>query len=675
MAEPKGGEKLGTSESGAKSALYLKEEAKREVVDEVKHSPVKALDTAPKMINRAKVVVDTKDAKPETKEAAKLKLDKAEGEFKDVVSAVNARAALLIELEGIDPEKDFSHAVEAIKKVKVKCDPIKKFFGDEDTVLDDVDNKEIAIQENAREHYNGLADKVDQICEDSDINSEKLGQLMQLVAEMQQAKLINFVGVTERESKKLETKFKSKSQLAFKVLNANYEVLNKDNQDAFNRLQGALVQLDDAEIGKNPAEKKKAKERIEMVIAEQEARRVWGNLPYDIAASESWRSADITEGVNEGWNKEGQNYKNYTEAVNAFNLGVEMSKRDLVDSSVRALQLFKIASNKWREVQRAYIENKKLESEEKEQQKEGQNKAKEKLNGIKTLADKLFQSSAKTVLSDEIQEYQQISLKLNGEVDEEYDYDEAITRIGELEKGLLAVEKKYESLKAKLGAKLEAAANHVSNAKEKTEGNVLKVVSDYMGDVYAHLDEDEQKMLAGMGLVKTLDLGVDKGLIFDEKNFKGEVWVTYGEDGDFKVEAGGYRGTQDEVLVEDLNESEQDLEKRKQAILANLNRIIDSAIAQAKSQVKADTPGELERDPDGYYIYHLKNKILKDYAKDAYRVNGGDQLQKNYEASLGLIVTKDITEGETMYKITAGRDENGGLVTIVEKFEKPKTDH
>ncbi|MCC7196841.1 hypothetical protein IT413_01445 [Candidatus Peregrinibacteria bacterium] len=658
----------------------LKEKAKTEVIDDVKKNPISVIDTAPEMVSEAKKKVDENAvAEQKTKDVAKDKLDKAQGEFTDTVKALEARTALVAHLAAVDPAKDFSHAIDEMEKIKLEAQPVQKFFGESDTVLDDIDAQEVAIQENAREFYRGLASGVTEIAGIPDINPEELQQLMHLVGEMEQAKSHNFVGTTEREAKKLAREYGKQQTLARKVITANISLLSPDSADAFRRLESALVQMDDAELGKNPKEKEKAQKRMEVIIAEQEARRVWQGLPYNYDPNESWRSVDITQEVGQGWNKNGANYQNYMQALNAFQLGVKMSESKDPGADGKAVQLFKVASEKWRLVQKAHAEALLTkENVDKDKQNE-QHTAQARLAKMTPLTDKLFRSTAQTLLTAEMAKFRKLSEKINGKIDAKYDYSGVIGDLDTLEQALLVVEKKYDDLKKTLSSKLDAACVHASGIGEKTEANVLKVVSDYMNDVYDHLDGDSQKMLQGMGLVKTLNLGIDQGLIpigvFDTHNFKGEIWVTYGADGHAKVESGTYRESIDTALVEDLTETPESLEKRKQTVANYLDGKIDEAFGHAKGGMNPHTT--IESDPDRYYgdLFWAFKRSLADYTKDGYRFGDKGEYQKNYEAICGLIVVKYIPVDKVIFKVTAGRSKSGEVISKVERFEAEKESH
>lgn len=651
-----------------KDAGELKEKAKSEVISDVKRSPVDAVDTAPKMVTEAKKKVDNNTkAEVATKDVAKEKLDKAQDEFSDTVKALEARTALLAHLATIDP-KDFFHAVDEIEKVKAESKPVEAFFGEGDTVLDDIDAKDIAIQDSAREFYHSLSSGVTELAEIPDINRDEVQSLMHLIVQMEQAKSHNFIGVTEREAKKLHKEFSAQSDWARKVIRENVSVLTKDGADSFQRLESALVAQEEAEQG-SPKDKEKAKERMDTVVAEQDARRIWQALPYNPDVNESWRSTDITKDVGPGWNKNGANYQNYMAALNSFQLGVKMAEGKDSDSNAKAVQLFRVAAEKWKLVQSGYEEaqvEKKKANEGKELERSS---AKKRLAEVRGIVDKLSKTTAKALLTDEIAKFQGLSEKIGGKLDPDYDYNKAVTELDGIELSFSRVEKKYDDLKSTLNSKFEAACKHASGIGEKTEANVLHVVSDYMNDVYDHLDEDSKKMIGGIGLVRTLNLGIDQGFIplgvFDTQNFKGEIWVTYSSDGHAKVEAGSYRQPIEKTLIEDLTETPESLEKRKEMIAYYLEKSVDSAIAEA--QKKDSNPGN--------YIYTLKDKLLPEVVKEAYRIGDGSNYQKNYEAACGLVVVKFITTESAVYKITVGRGKSGDVIITTKKFEAEKDSH
>ncbi len=648
-----------------KEADELKKKAKAEVIDDVKKRPTDAVDTAPKMVTEAKKKVDSNTkAEEKTKDAAKKKLDKAQDEFTDTVKALEARTALITHLVTIDP-KDFFNAVDEIEKVKAEAKPVAAFFGEGDTVLDDIDTKDIAIQDSAREFYHGLSASVDELAGIPDINSLEVQSLMHLIVQMEQAKSHNFTGVTEREAKKLGKEFDEQSILARNVVRENVSMLSKDSADSFQRLESALVEQDDAEQG-NAKDKEKAKERMDVIIAEQDARRVWQALPYNFDPNESWRSADITKEVGQGWNKNGANYQNYMAALNAFNLGVKMSEGKDSDSNAKAVQLFRVAAEKWKIVQSGY-EEARVEKKEVDKQKEKeQSAAQERLLQVRLFADRLAKTTAKALLVNEFSNLEDLAKKIKGPIDLQYNYKDAVTQLDALEQSLQAVEKKYTDLQSILNSKFEAACSHASGIGEKTEANVLHVVSDYMNDVYDHLDEDSKKMIGGIGLIRSLNLGIDQGLIplevFDTHNFKGEIWVTYSSDGHAKVEAGGYRQPIENTLIEDLTETPESLKKRKEMMAYNLEKSVDAAIAEA--QKKDSNPGN--------YIYTLKDKLLPQVVKDAYRMGDGSEYQKNYEAACGLVVVKFITTESAIYKVTVGRGKSGDVIITSKKFDAEK---
>lgn len=651
-----------------KDAGELKEKAKSEVISDVKRSPVDAVDTAPKMVTEAKKKVDNNPkAEVATKDVAKEKLDKAQDEFSDTVKALEARTALLAHLATIDP-KDFFHAVDEIEKVKAESKPVEAFFGEGDTVLDDIDAKDIAIQDSAREFYHALSSGVTELAEIPDINRDEVQSLMHLIVQMEQAKSHNFIGVTEREAKKLHKEFSEQSDWARKVIRENVSVLTKDGADSFQRLESALVAQEEAEQG-SPKDKEKAKERMDTVVAEQDVRRIWQALPYNPDVNESWRSTDIIKDVGPGWNKNGANYQNYMAALNSFQLGVKMAEGKDSDSNAKAVQLFRVAAEKWKLVQSGYEEaqvEKKKANEGKELERSS---AKKRLAEVRGIVDKLSKTTAKALLTDEIAKFQGLSEKIGGKLDPDYDYNKAVTELDSIELSFSRVEKKYDDLKSTLNSKFEAACKHASGIGEKTEANVLHVVSDYMNDVYDHLDEDSKKMIGGIGLVRTLNLGIDQGFIplgvFDTQNFKGEIWVTYSSDGHAKVEAGSYRQPIEKTLIEDLTETPESLEKRKEMIAYYLEKSVDSAIAEA--QKKDSNPGN--------YIYTLKDKLLPEVVKEAYRIGDGSNYQKNYEAACGLVVVKFITTESAVYKITVGRGKSGDVIITTKKFEAEKDSH
>lgn len=366
-----GGDK--PADKPTKTPEQIKKEAKEKAIADIKAAPGEAEVKAEDMVAKAKGNVDkVEGADDKSKTDAKTKLDGAAAEFADIVALLKKRLQLKTDLAKFDPKKegfDFLHAQDVLKKADADKAALVGAFGEADSVLASVEGKKTEVNAAAKNFYEGLAKiNVTGVTEAPDKKVKDYTDLMAQVAKMQEAKHTGFPGVDEATQKSLDADFKTKIAQAVKALSDNqaaFQDLSADDKESFKRLKFAVDNMAAAESDKNSEHMAGADQYMEMVLAEQEARRVWASLPVGATPEDSWRADTITGGVDAGWNKEGANYQNYNAALKAFNDALKLSANREIGDSTKARDLFKTAANKWREVLNV-VEKQKEEKQGKE---------------------------------------------------------------------------------------------------------------------------------------------------------------------------------------------------------------------------------------------------------------------------------------------------------------------
>lgn len=327
------------------------ETATNAVQEEVKASPENYdKNSADDLVAAAKDKL-SKDLSDQDKAAAETKINAAKSRFETLLTAVKKRIELKTAIDKIkadDKNFDFLHAEAVISKIKADKAALVGTFGENDSVLSSVDQKETEVNAAAKNFYESVGKlNLTGITEAPDKSKNDYNQVMTQISKMQEASYNGFPGADDKAKEGLKKDFDQKIKDAVAALDQHKDELglSDDDKASLKRFKFGIENLDAAEKEKDPGHLAGAKQYMEMNLAEQEARRVWASLPFNPDETKSWRATDMSTSVDKGW---GANKANYNEAVAAFNKGLELSANRQLGDSTKARDLFREAANKWR---------------------------------------------------------------------------------------------------------------------------------------------------------------------------------------------------------------------------------------------------------------------------------------------------------------------------------------
>lgn len=298
---------------------------------------------------------DSDQIKTERLQATK-KIEAAKVEFEKILALVKRKIELKANVAKIDTSKDFLHAHDELVKLEKENEALKKEgMPDEPSVAE----KRTELNDDSEQYYDGLSNKVDedvtrlkQIDADK-LKSEDVNFLMVSVAELQQAKFNKYPGLDpQTDTKDYEEKIKNG---VTQLDDSTAKLKDPDLVDSLKRFKFAQVNLAGAEssgaAAKESGHLAGAEQYMAMVLAEQEARRVWASLPRIDDPKNNWRGDKIGDDPTKSgqWDTNGENYKNYIAAQKDFSeaLALASINKDPGDS-YKATVLFKSAADKWR---------------------------------------------------------------------------------------------------------------------------------------------------------------------------------------------------------------------------------------------------------------------------------------------------------------------------------------
>lgn len=333
--------------------LIQNEEAdlkKKNEVGDIKTEAEAAVLRAISKLNKVEVKNDDEKGKKERRDASE-KIHKARNQFEAVLGLVKRNIELKAAVAAIKPDKDFLNAVEKLAPLEKERDALKAAGLPEDT---SVDAKKVEIRNLAKGYYDGVASKLDKELTIASKNpKDEVVAMMTAVSELQQAKFNKYPGLADGTDTKA---YDAKIAEAVKKIEANAASVNDPEfTDSLKRFKFAQTNLAGAEssgaAAKESGHLAGAEQYMAMVLAEQEARRVWASLPRIDDPKNNWRGDKIGDDPTKSgqWDTNGENYKNYVAAQKDFNeaLAKAQINRDPGDS-YKATLLFKSAADKWR---------------------------------------------------------------------------------------------------------------------------------------------------------------------------------------------------------------------------------------------------------------------------------------------------------------------------------------
>lgn len=314
------------------------ETARAEVEASVKASPEAYKEkSAADLANEAKAKLPN-DLSDADKKTATDKIDAAKGKFEALLALVKRKIELKANVAVVKTE-DLSDAAGKIKTYKAERDAlVKAGMPNEESV----DAKETEINTAAAAKYENLGLKGSIDLRNAEL--EELQGYMTKMATMEKLSYEGFPGLADAASKEATAK-KFKEDIA-NITNAFSTAQNADDD-----LKRQLKSFDFANRNLETAQKETgtegylegAKEYKEMVLAEQEARGAWAQLPFDADPKETWRAATIADAVSlTDWPNLGNDYN---KAVESFKKGVDKSVNKVVGDSIEAKKLFKQAAD------------------------------------------------------------------------------------------------------------------------------------------------------------------------------------------------------------------------------------------------------------------------------------------------------------------------------------------
>ena len=357
------------------------EKAISEVEARVKEKP--NLYSGEKM-NADELIKRAKDKLPTTlneadKKTADDQINAARARFEAAIALAKRVTKFKTDVAAIVVGSDYADALAKVEALKAERDSLKE-AGFADTLLD---AKEKEVTGAAKGYYDGLITKIDKqpTAQDKKYTHDEITALMSAVSELQDAKYKNFPGLAKDTDTSV---YATKVTEGLATIQANADSsTDPDFKESLRKFNFALVNLDGAEKSQNSKESGHlagAKQYMEMVLAEQEARRIWNSLPFDADPKNSWRNSSIRDGkLDESLWKQA-NYENYTKAVDLFNKGMAKSVNATAGDSTKARDFFKQAADLWRQVA-VEQQSKQKEKDTEKETKEKDTKDKTELNG------------------------------------------------------------------------------------------------------------------------------------------------------------------------------------------------------------------------------------------------------------------------------------------------------
>lgn len=333
--------------------LIQNEEAdlkKKNEVGDIKTEAEAAVLRAISKLNKVEVKNDDEKGKKERRDASE-KIHKARNQFEAVLGLVKRNIELKAAVAAIKPDKDFLNAVEKLAPLEKERDALKAAGLPEDT---SVDAKKVEIRNLAKGYYDGVASKLDKELTIASKNpKDEVVAMMTAVSELQQAKFNKYPGLADGTDTKA---YDAKIAEAVKKIEANAASVNDPEfTDSLKRFKFAQTNLAGAEssgaAAKESGHLAGAEQYMAMVLAEQEARRVWASLPRIDDPKNNWRGDKIGDDPTKSgqWDTNGENYKNYVAAQKDFNEALAKAQiNENPGDSYKATMLFKSAADKWR---------------------------------------------------------------------------------------------------------------------------------------------------------------------------------------------------------------------------------------------------------------------------------------------------------------------------------------
>jgi tetratricopeptide (TPR) repeat protein len=279
----------------------------------------------------------------EKAKAAKDLIRQKGNEFQQVIDFIKGRSAYNIAYEALDPgalktENDFKTAATTLTDLETKYYNLSSLnFG---ASLPKPLDKRTQVSTAALNYYKGLA-------EQSHIGEkpghEDMQKTMALAGELQQKKDGGEMYLLDDAQKQeVRDKYGARILVLLHVLKQNQDKMSEDEVASLKRFDFAISNLNAAEQGKEEGHLSGAKEYMTMVVAEQEARRVWMQLPGSGKAGDTsnWRPneqpiVNPLTADNKEYGADSPNRTLYNQAVQAFNEALVMTSTGGVEGKVQ----------------------------------------------------------------------------------------------------------------------------------------------------------------------------------------------------------------------------------------------------------------------------------------------------------------------------------------------------
>jgi hypothetical protein len=408
------------------------------------------------------------------------------------------RAKLNVRLGAVNPDGDILHAVDELEEIKKQQNN-----GLPEKLRLDLSEKVSAVKTKATEFYNGKKDVVWYADEagvkaDYPLSQANFRSMMADISEMQQLMAADFKGYVEGEAD-LKSEYDKRIEAGMKWLQDNRNatetsdvegeeslpVATDDEKSALDRLDFAVKNLSAAERSGEKGHEAGARQYMAMVLAEQEARRVWAGL--------SEKGNGIGEQLDSGSDEAlGQYATDYNLAVQAFNDGLALTGRSNEPKYDQAARKFKEAAAGFRKLQAEIASRKEQEDQE----------AIEKIKKeFKAIQDKIAAFYVKRpylksfVEKEKGAEGKQAVVSLEAGL-----FDEAKEKIQSVLDYCVQIEKDYIEAHNFMIDASAAAANHCDGLENFSLEAFKKVFSDYLGN-NGHL---KKKELLSLGSVSQI---------------------------------------------------------------------------------------------------------------------------------------------------------------------------
>ncbi len=502
----------------AEQAIAQATEDKKDVSD---ITPQQLADTA-----KEKIQVPDEAGKARDKAlSAKSRIDQLTQQLQEAVNNIKARTTLQARLSAVNPaHTDFLHQVNEMKDIRAKN---SKLPSNLQLPADNLSAADSSIEKAAADYYESR-EKVDWMSKEKGIDApqspDACRKIMADISEMQQALAGGFPGLAEGQKEAMMTAYRDLIQKGLDTLKTNEakNLMPADEKLALNEFDRARTNLEAAEKGKEAGHKAGAEQYMGMVLAEQEARRIWQQLPVSEDADNNWRPKNsITDSLDAnqpGW---GENLPLYNEAVGLFNkakqtsLISEENKEQAGKKYEEAAKLYKDAANKFRELLAKAVPQ---TSEEKEKNMTPRAKAEKAKTDFLAFDGEL---TGRPYYAD-ISKSKAADLQLAGQKFlNEKKYAQAQERFAEALKVEQDLVREYLGINKLVQDRLRAAINHFVGFKKNSLNLLKKSITDFLSPTSGTFTDFQKKYLQRFIAQETVNYPFGSGQVI-KVSFDGE---------------------------------------------------------------------------------------------------------------------------------------------------------